>query len=95
MLQVYGAPMAGPWDPPQEGTYQQLRAEVEGMTPLTEPRAYAGQQVERFDRYRLGRLCAALRPRPPDERIGTSILVYRLGPSELATALSGPPPYGK
>jgi hypothetical protein len=94
MLQVYGAPTAGPWDRSQERMYQDLRAEVEGDTPLTAPRAYEGAAMERFDRFRLGRLCAYLRHRTPTAQVGGSILIFRLNEAEVAEALTGPPPYG-
>jgi tetratricopeptide (TPR) repeat protein len=47
--------------------------------------------VRLFYDLRLGRLCAFLRRREPDDNIGYSILVYRLTTEDLQNALSGPP----
>jgi len=93
ILQVYGAPRAGPWDRQQEQTYQELRAQVEGSAPVTRARAYEDEATERYDRFRLGRLCAYLRRRPPESQIGGSILIFRLSEAEVTEALAGTPPY--
>ena len=39
----------------------------------------------------MGRLCAFLRRREPDDNIGYSILIYRMTTEDLREALSGPP----
>jgi len=47
--------------------------------------------VYAFNILQSGRLRSYLRHRPPDAAVGGSILVFRLGPSELAAALTGDP----
>lgn len=44
----------------------------------------------RLDELRFARLCKYLQQRPPDAQAGYSILIYRLGPAEIAAALQGP-----
>jgi hypothetical protein len=45
----------------------------------------------RYEQLRLARLTSFLRQREPDLEINYSILVYRLGASDLARAIDGPP----
>jgi hypothetical protein len=45
-----------------------------------------------FDELRMGRLCAFLRQREPEDSVGHSILIYTLTAEEIQQALYGPPP---
>ena len=51
------------------------------------------EELALFEELRFARLAASLRQREPDGRAGWSILLYRVGPEELARAVRGPPPY--
>jgi hypothetical protein len=53
--------------------------------------AYWNQTLILFDALRMGRLCAFLRKRTPDDNIGHSILIYRLTSGDIQTALCDPP----
>jgi len=54
--------------------------------------AFWVQEFYLFDELRLGRLCAFLRQREPEDSIGYSILIYTLTAEEVEQALYGPPP---
>jgi 4-amino-4-deoxy-L-arabinose transferase-like glycosyltransferase len=92
----------GPWNDRYEATYRRLRARVgpilEGDRP-SRVAALAADSVDGwmgalsdYEQYRFARLAAYLRHREPDDSVGHSILVYRLGEADLARALDGPPP---
>lgn len=105
MLQPVCYELDGPWGAwceRHERTYQELWAEVAPLwaedeaarrtvlarrPPQSWPAVYA-----RFERYLMARLTAFLREREPAERIGGSLLVYRLGDAEVARMVAGPPP---
>jgi hypothetical protein len=93
MLQLYGAPELEPWGPAQESRYQDLRARFEPLLRAEAEVPYADAAAEQFDRYRLGRLLAALRGREPDDHVGHSILIFRLTDADVRNALAGPPPH--
>jgi len=90
MLQgVYLEPeLRGPWGAQQEARLASLDA------LLASPRGAAADPAERARlewlrlRMRFAKLCAALRARPPDDRVAWSILVYRVGAEELSAALA-------
>jgi hypothetical protein len=92
MLQsVYNRTAFGPWCAAYEAEYQNLapivnrlrqRPDLATFTQLTTTGA-----IERYNDLRLGRLCAYLRKREPDERITYGILVYNLNQAQLDEAL--------
>jgi hypothetical protein len=88
MLQgVYLEPeLRGPWGAEQEERLAWLEA------LLASQRAADPYDREELlwmrQRMRFAKLAAALRARPPDERVAWSILVYRVGAEELAAALA-------
>jgi 4-amino-4-deoxy-L-arabinose transferase-like glycosyltransferase len=49
-------------------------------------------RLRAFDTLRMGRLCAFLRQREPDDEVHYSILIYRLTDEEARKAVYGPPP---
>jgi hypothetical protein len=92
---------SGRWNKQYETAYQNAAAKArmfvgsspEGRTQLV---AQTGENfwLELFRQYehlRLARLTSFLRQREPDFEINYSILVYRLGASDLARAIDGPP----
>jgi hypothetical protein len=92
----------GPWNERYERTYQALSATV---APLQSPDAATRDAalpshsandwatlLDYFDLYRFARLTAYLRQREADDTVNGSVLVYHLGPEDLAHALGGPPP---
>ncbi len=100
LVQVY-SPVRGPWTLEFEREFQQLRslepwfaeyatnparrAELEREAPAAQWR----RSWARHDLLRFARLCHFLRVRPPDARIGHSILIYRLNAAEIAAATAG------
>jgi hypothetical protein len=85
MLQNVYNPLArirGPWTPEREAEYQRLRGLEERY----------GSAALAYDMLRFARLTAYLRQREPDDHVGYSILIYRLGEEDLAEALEGDPP---
>jgi hypothetical protein len=50
------------------------------------------QILEAYQMQRLGRLCAYLRKRAPDDQVGHTILIYRLSAQDLDKALPPPAP---
>lgn len=87
MLQCVYVEPRGPWSVASEQEYQRLLQQVAqpAKRQRQDPRL-----LDRFDRYRLARLCAYLRLREPDDSVGYSILIYRLSADELHTALFRP-----
>jgi hypothetical protein len=92
----------GPWNERYERTYQALSATV---APLQSPDAATRDAalpshsandwatlLDYFDLYRFARLTAYLRQREADDTVNGSVLIYHLGPEDLARALGGPPP---
>ncbi len=96
MLQsVYNNTAFGPWRDSYESEYQKLTALIDRLEQrhdlaTFDQLAKAGVLL-RYDDLRLGRLCAYLRKREPDERITDGVLVYELNQAQLNEALSGPP----
>ena len=99
MLQSLYTRAPGPWSVRYEAAYQQRRREVE---PLGIPPGAGARTSEResaawrrladdYEQLRLARLSAYLRHREPDDRIGYSILVFRLTDEEVQEALIGAP----
>jgi 4-amino-4-deoxy-L-arabinose transferase-like glycosyltransferase len=94
---VYTDP-PGPWTAGDEDRYWRVREKV---VPLLAARATAddlvaadpelGRAYRTYDRLRFGRLRAWLRQREPDDRVGYSILIYRLSDADIRSALQGPP----
>jgi len=94
--------LVGKWCPYYEEKYQQ---KLPRMKPLVEAddatRAailrpmgdlFWEHQFSIFEELQLGRLCAYLRQREPDDTIGYSILIYKLTAENIEQALYGPPP---
>lgn len=96
MLQsVYNRTAFGPWCASYEKEYQNLIPLIDELNQwqdwATFSRLTKGGKIQRYDDLRLGRLCAYLRKREPDERITYGILVYELNQAQLDEALRGPP----
>ena len=83
---VYGIPM-GPWAVPYEKAYRKLARDY----PAQQDPVVRAQMYQEFERLRLARLCSFLRQRPPDDRAGYSILIYRVTDEEARRAVEGPP----
>jgi hypothetical protein len=96
MLQsVYNRAAFGPWCDYYESKYQNLlpfinQLKLQADTRMLVQMTKAGV-MKNFDGLRLGRLCAYLRKREPDERITYGVLVYELNQAQLDDALLGPP----
>jgi hypothetical protein len=96
MLQsVYNGTAFGPWCTTYENEYQDLTSEIDQIKQRHDSATFAQLvrtgAMEHFDELRLGRLCAYLRKREPDERITYGVLVYELSQAQLDEALRGPP----
>ena len=76
----------GAWTPEREERLARARLAVEG--PLDAGGLTPAREL--FERLRFARLLAWLREREPEDRVGYSILIYRLGPDDLRAALEGP-----
>ncbi len=96
-----------PWTPLYESMYQKLRDRIRQFEK-EHPGAASNDAVLRtpegqdwivvfrfFEEVRLGRLCAYLRQRKPDDQVGHSILIYSLSDKDIDRALVGPPPEGR
>ncbi len=88
-------PTRGEWTERHEATYQELLRRAAAAAADTAPRTPAAQRelVQRLmdlELMQFGRLCHALRDRPPLEIIGGSLLVFRLSDAEVQAALYGP-----
>ena len=88
----------GPWSRFYEDYYRKLLPEVERIVSAGEDQRTAllsNPQTSRlcqlFRELQLMRLCAYLRKREPDDQVGYSILIYRLGDQEVKEATLGPP----
>ena len=102
-LQSLYAREAGPWSEPYEQKYQTTLHEIQRYRrTASDPSARVslianegalawGKKIHLFERLRFERLCAYLRHRPPDARIGYSIFVFDLTDDELDRALFGAP----
>jgi hypothetical protein len=103
MLQGVYAPFPGPWSEPYEKLYQQILANIQLLersqnTPSIRQQlidlhgmAFWNQQYNLLINLRFCRLCAYLRQRPPDDKIGYSILIYKLTDQQVQQALYGTP----
>jgi hypothetical protein len=104
MLQGVYSPFHRPWTPANEMLYGRVQAEINRWnSTLNDPvaRKYLLQEngadywtscIQTYGDLRLGRLCAYLRHRTPDDEVGYSILIYRLSDREVQRALGGTPP---
>jgi hypothetical protein len=78
------------WTPEQLAEYRSLRERVTRPVPEHETAEGRQQRLDAahwYDLFRRGRLLNQLRSRPPDERIGYSLLVYRLTPADVDALL--------
>ena len=94
----------GPWSPSYENAYQQLDRWIThlGTRPPNAPatdmdgRPLGPEELNdrlfRYEQLLFGRLCHFLENRPPDARVGRSILIWRLNDTEVGFALSAPLP---
>jgi hypothetical protein len=74
------------WTPEQLAEYRSLRERVTRPVPEHETAEGRQQRLDAahwYDLLRRGRLLNQLRSRPPDERIGYSLLVYRLTQADV------------
>jgi len=86
-LQGGNSSVFGPWSRRYEDDYQQLLAAVAGPS---------GASLPRYARVRLhqlfsARLCAQLRQRQPNARVGHSFFIYHLTEADIERALHGRP----
>jgi 4-amino-4-deoxy-L-arabinose transferase-like glycosyltransferase len=92
---VYNHTAFGPWRDSYESEYQNLTSVIDQVRQSHDSAAFArltgSGTIQRYDELRLGRLCAWLRKREPDERITYGVLVYELNQAQLDDALLGPP----
>lgn len=92
----------GHWSPSYENAYQELDRWITHLgtrpsnTPVTDidgrllgPEELNGR-LFRYEQLLFGRLCHFLETRPPDARVGRSILIWRLSDTEVGFALSAP-----
>jgi hypothetical protein len=87
----------GRWTEYYEDAYQRLARDIDrlvqsgeqGKRTLAEPPWQ--DNLRYFVELRMGRLCAYLRAREPDDSVGYSILIYRLSHDDVRQALFGPP----
>jgi len=102
MLQSVYTRAPGPWAAPYEEAYQRLKSRLGPTTANRDELAHDAprspqeaatwrQLTSDFDQLRVARLAAYLRRRDPDDRIGYSILVFRLSDQDVRDALDGPP----
>jgi hypothetical protein len=103
MLQSVYMKNPGRWNKLYEKGFKQLRSEIEPslraganlaaferLTPhLTPEQLQDGFQD--YEDLRFSRLCSVLRRREPDDRVGYSILIYRLNDADVEHALEGRP----
>jgi hypothetical protein len=92
----------GPWNARFESAYQAVSRLVDPLVNGDTATRRAAMRrttpddwrtaLNDFEQLRFARLTAFLRQREPDDSIGFSILVYRLTETDIARALSGPPP---
>lgn len=103
LQQLYYSAGEHRWTPKLEEEYQRHRASVaaflQAPNTVDARSAFATGQFpgvfRRYDRLRLGRLCAVLRQRKPFDQVNYSILIYNLDESTLNEALEGPAPFEK
>ena len=104
LLQGIGTHTIGSWNKEFEASYWQCLRNIEIYNhSLTNPQQHAElleknpiafweREYSYYEKLRFGRLCAWLRHhRPPDDHVGFSILIWRLGAAEIDAALAGPP----
>ncbi len=96
LLEDTYSPWRGAWTGAREHAYQvllkRLRAEIASgkrSASITQSGDSDTQAVWSLDRLRFARLTSYLRLRQPDAMINYSILVYRLSPDEVHTAVDG------
>ena len=86
----------GRWTVYYEETYKRLMGDIDEMMKSDQGRASLAEPLwqeylRQFADLRLGRLCAYLRSREPDDNVGYSLLIYRLSDHDVQQALYGPP----
>lgn len=101
MLQQVYSPVRGDWTLALEKEFQTLRALEPTMLAFQNAPARRAALLrdvpegkwtaawKRYEWLRFARLCHCLRPRRPDGEAGYSILIYRLGAEDIATATGG------
>ncbi len=102
MLPGYYAKMYGPWTEWKEKRWMEVRreadrfrlADIAGQEKLVREKGgeYWTTIAHDFWWLRFQRLCAVLRARDPDDNVGYSILIYRLGPADIERVMNGPMP---
>lgn len=98
MLQMIHIYPAGPWNEDYERAYQALSgyAQIAQFAKGGSNRPKMGfppdieKRLQLFPNLQLGRLCAYLRNREPDDYAGYSILIYRLSDREIQEAMFMP-----
>lgn len=82
----------GPWTSGYEQRYQELRRWFDaGPEAAAELDAAEVQtRLAQYEHLRFGRLCHYLHDRVPDERIGATLLAFRLSEAEVEQALEAP-----
>jgi hypothetical protein len=104
MLQAVYLRAWGAWSDLYEADYQGMRDNLAVFdSTATNPYArsallrqtgdqYWVQLFAAYEQFRLARLVAWLRRRPPDAQVGYSILIYKISDEDLRQALFGAPP---
>jgi hypothetical protein len=102
MLAGYYVEMYGPWTEEKEKLWRESSAEAEifiRSAPAERDRLVREKGAEHWKNVanaywflRFHRLCALLRAREPDDNVGYSILIYRLGEGDIEKVMRGPLP---
>jgi hypothetical protein len=97
MLQTLYLRHIGPWNAMFEAKYQDVIRVMssQGQSASTgedgkEPIDWGAKSYE-YDELRFARLCSWLRRREPDDRVGNSILIYRLSQEQVREAVARGP----
>jgi hypothetical protein len=78
----------GPWTASYENSYRILSQKF-NQQETNAPREERERDLVDLEQLRFGRLCRFLEHRRPDAIVANSILIYRLGPGDIAQALTG------
>lgn len=92
----------GPWTESRERQYQKLLVRMKELWRARETgdqtqlakyeRSSLLNSISLYEQFAVARMCASLRKRPPDDRIGYSILIFKLSEEDVERGLRGPPP---